>query len=184
MTAGRALGPNSPIPDKLYFKIGEVAELVGVQTHVLRYWEKEISAIRPTKSTSNQRRYRRKDVELFREVRRLLYEERYTLAGARRRLTGRQPTPEDFEPMPADLPAKGESDPPLEQATLMSTPRFPSEEAPVAPPPSDTAGVAPEPHVPRDFYLPAAAPGLRDGERLERIKAGLRDLIRLAGEVP
>lgn len=89
MTAARTgarLTPNSPIPKKLYFKIGEVSQLVGVRAHVLRYWEKEISSIRPTKSASNQRRYRRRDVELFREIRRLLYEERYTLAGARKRL--------------------------------------------------------------------------------------------------
>ena len=82
-----ALAPNSEIPDKLYFKIGEVSQLVGVQAHVLRYWEKEVPTIRPTKSASNQRRYRRKDVEVFREIRRLLYEERYTLAGAKKRLT-------------------------------------------------------------------------------------------------
>jgi DNA-binding transcriptional MerR regulator len=88
-----ALGPDSPIPDKLYFKIGEVAKLVGVQAHVLRYWQSEIPAIRPSKSTSNQRRYRYKDVEIFREIRRLLYEERYTLAGARRRILTRETGP-------------------------------------------------------------------------------------------
>ena len=76
----------APIPEKLYFKIGEVAELVGVQTHVLRYWEKEVPAIRPAKSASKQRRYRRRDVELFREIKSLLYKERYTLAGARKYL--------------------------------------------------------------------------------------------------
>jgi len=83
-----ALGPQAPIPDKLYFKIGEVARLVGVHAHVLRYWEKEVPAIRPGKSVSNQRRYRHRDVELFREIHRLLYAEKYTLAGARRRLWG------------------------------------------------------------------------------------------------
>jgi len=89
--------PADEIPDKLYFKIGEVADLVGVQTHVLRYWEKEIPSIRPAKSASNQRRYRRKDVEIFREIRRLLYQERYTLAGARKRLMGRGESPEPAE---------------------------------------------------------------------------------------
>lgn len=98
--------PQSAIPDKLYFKIGEVADLVGVQTHVLRYWEKEVPSIRPQKSDTNQRRYRRKDVESFREIRRLLYEERYTLAGAKRRLLGTDmetPTVDevvDFPPEP------------------------------------------------------------------------------------
>ena len=83
---GGNLGPDSVIPDKLFFKIGEVSLLVGVQPHVLRYWEKEVSSIRPGKTASNQRRYRRKDVEVFREIRRLLYEEKFTLAGARKRL--------------------------------------------------------------------------------------------------
>ena len=80
------LSPESMIPEKLYFKIGEVSQLVGVQPHVLRYWEKEVASIRPGKTASNQRRYRRKDVEVFREIRRLLYEEKFTLAGARKRL--------------------------------------------------------------------------------------------------
>ena len=81
------LSPESMIPEKLYFKIGEVSQLVGVQPHVLRYWEKEVASIRPGKTASNQRRYRRKDVEVFREIRRLLYEEKFTLAGARKRLS-------------------------------------------------------------------------------------------------
>ncbi len=71
---------------KRYFKIGEVVALVGVEAHVLRYWEKEVPGIRPGKSASNQRRYRLQDIERFREVRRLLYEEKYTLAGAKIRL--------------------------------------------------------------------------------------------------
>ena len=83
----KALGPDSPIPDKLYFKIGEVAKLVGVQPHVLRYWEREVSSIKPGKTAANQRRYRRRDVELFRETKRLLYDEKFTLAGAKQRLS-------------------------------------------------------------------------------------------------
>ena len=105
-------GISSEIPDKLYFKIGEVSFLVGVQPHVLRYWEKEVAAIRPGKTASNQRRYRRKDVELFREIRRLLYEEKYTLAGARKRLTTPEKPiePEDFEASaPGRLKAIAES---------------------------------------------------------------------------
>jgi DNA-binding transcriptional MerR regulator len=74
------------IPDKKYFRIGEVVDLVGVRSHVLRYWEREISTICPAKSASNQRRYHRKDVELFMELKRLLRDERYTLAGAKQRL--------------------------------------------------------------------------------------------------
>ena len=91
------LTPTSEIPDKLYFRIGEVARLVGVEAHVLRYWEKEVPSVRPIKSASNQRRYRRKDVEIFRQVKRLLYEERYTLAGAKKRLISGPQTGEQDE---------------------------------------------------------------------------------------
>jgi len=74
------------LPDKLYFKIGEVARLVGVKPYVLRYWETEFSIVRPGKTRSKHRLYRRKDVETLLEIRRLLYAERYTIEGAKRRL--------------------------------------------------------------------------------------------------
>src|SRR6185295_7712387 len=74
------------LPDKLYFKIGEVARLVGVKPYVLRYWETEFSIIRPGKTRARHRLYRRKDVETLLEIRRLLYRERYTIEGAKRRL--------------------------------------------------------------------------------------------------
>jgi DNA-binding transcriptional MerR regulator len=74
------------LPDKLYFKIGEVARLVGVKPYVLRYWETEFSVLRPGKTRSKHRLYRRKDVETLLEIRRLLYAERYTIEGAKRRL--------------------------------------------------------------------------------------------------
>src|ERR1041384_7444210 len=78
--------PPDPLPDKLYFKIGEVARLVGVKPYVLRYWETEFSVLRPGKTRSRHRLYRRKDVETLLEIRRLLYAERYTIEGAKRRL--------------------------------------------------------------------------------------------------
>jgi DNA-binding transcriptional MerR regulator len=77
---------NPELPDKLYFKIGEVAKLVGVKPYVLRYWETEFSILRPGKTRSRHRLYRRKDVETLLEIRRLLYTERYTIEGAKRRL--------------------------------------------------------------------------------------------------
>jgi DNA-binding transcriptional MerR regulator len=85
-----------PIPDKQYFRIGEVARLLGVKPYVLRFWETEFRAIRPQKTKSQQRLYRRRDVELLRDIRRLLYEERYTIEGARQRL--REPA-EPAEPV-------------------------------------------------------------------------------------
>lgn len=71
------------IPDKLYFRIGEVAQLAGVEPYVLRFWEGEFPQLAPKKSGSGHRLYRRKDVELILEVKRLLYEKRYTIEGAR-----------------------------------------------------------------------------------------------------
>jgi DNA-binding transcriptional MerR regulator len=74
------------LPEKLYFRIGEVAELVGVEPHVLRYWEREFRTIRPTKSAKGQRVYSRRDVENLMRVRELLYKEGFTIAGAKKKL--------------------------------------------------------------------------------------------------
>ena len=77
------------VPDKLYFRIGEVAKLVGVEQHVLRYWGKEFPRLGPKKSGSGHRLYRRKDVELALQIKHLLYEKRFTIEGARKHLEGR-----------------------------------------------------------------------------------------------
>ena len=79
--------PADGIPsDKLYFRIGEVARIVGVKPYVLRYWESEFSGVRPGKSRSNQRLYRRKDVEKLLKIKDLLHARRYTIEGARQYL--------------------------------------------------------------------------------------------------
>ncbi|MCW5836554.1 MAG: MerR family transcriptional regulator, partial [Labilithrix sp.] len=74
------------LPPKLFFRIGEVAGLVGVEPHVLRYWEREFRSIRPTKSAKGQRVYSRKDVENLLRVRDLLYRDGFTIAGAKKKL--------------------------------------------------------------------------------------------------
>ncbi len=74
------------IPDKQYFKIGEVAEIAGVEPYVLRYWEPEFKSIRPEKTRSNQRLYRRRDVETVLTIKKLLYDEGFRIDGAKRRL--------------------------------------------------------------------------------------------------
>lgn len=74
------------IPGKRYFAIGEVSELCGVKPHVLRYWEQEFSQLKPVKRRGNRRYYQRHDVVLIREIRALLYEEGFTIGGARQRL--------------------------------------------------------------------------------------------------
>jgi DNA-binding transcriptional MerR regulator len=78
----------SMLPAKLYFRIGEVADLVGVEPHVLRYWEREFRSIRPSKSAKGQRVYSRRDVENLMRVRELLYAQGFTIAGAKKRLQG------------------------------------------------------------------------------------------------
>ena len=79
------------IPDKIYFKIGEVADLVGVKSHVLRYWEEEFKSLKPVKSRSNQRLYRREDIEQALLIKSLLYQQGFTLSGARQQLKNPQP---------------------------------------------------------------------------------------------
>jgi DNA-binding transcriptional MerR regulator len=75
------------IPDKLYFRIGEVSDLVGVEPYVLRYWETEFPAVGPKKSDTGHRMYRRKEVELLLRIKYLLYEKKYTIEGARQYLS-------------------------------------------------------------------------------------------------
>jgi DNA-binding transcriptional MerR regulator len=92
--------PGNALPDKLFFKIGEVAQIVGVRAHVLRYWESEFAALRPMKTRGSHRVYRRRDVELAVLLRRLLHEEGLTIAGAKRRLreSGQHRVAEPSEP--------------------------------------------------------------------------------------
>lgn len=85
------------IPNKRFFKIGEVSRIVGVPTHVLRYWEREFSLVRPRRAPSKQRIYKRKDVEMLLYIKKLLHQEKFTIAGARKKL---QPASEPSQPHP------------------------------------------------------------------------------------
>ncbi len=100
------------LPAKLYFRIGEVSSLVGVEPHVLRYWEREFRSIRPTKSAKGQRVYSRRDVENLMRVRELLYAEGFTIAGAKKKLqkTGLEP----FAIVPVETPAETPVETPAE----------------------------------------------------------------------
>ncbi len=94
------------IPDKLYFKIGEVATLLDIKTHVLRYWETEFTALQPVKSRANQRLYRRKDVETALLIKDLLYRQGFTIAGARKKISSdlrSQGPPENIEEAPTEI---------------------------------------------------------------------------------
>ena len=93
------VGPVQEIPDKLYFRIGEVARLAGIKPYVLRFWETEFRTLDPKKSGTGHRLYRRKDVEQVLEIKRLLYEKRFTIEGARKFL--------EHQTKPAAPPASG-----------------------------------------------------------------------------
>jgi len=73
-------------PEKLFYRIGDVAEITGIKSHVLRYWESEFSVLHPRKNRAGQRIYERRDVELVLQIKKLLYEQRYTISGARQLL--------------------------------------------------------------------------------------------------
>jgi DNA-binding transcriptional MerR regulator len=95
-TTGKTAGQSAPEPSpaigdllptgKLYYRIGEVSEITGVKTYVLRYWESEFRGMVPQKSRSKQRLYKRRDIEMILLIKKLLYDERYTIAGARQRI--------------------------------------------------------------------------------------------------
>ncbi|HET6490086.1 MAG TPA: MerR family transcriptional regulator [Syntrophales bacterium] len=74
------------IPDKTYFRIGEISKILGVEPYVVRYWETEFSTIKPIRTKSEQRLYRRKDLEELALIKRLLYQDKFTIAGAKKRL--------------------------------------------------------------------------------------------------
>ena len=91
MAGERSGGPQDPvIPDRMFFRIGDVSALVGVEPHVLRFWESEFPSLAPRKTNTGQRQYRRKDVETVIAIKRLLYDEGFTIAGARRALRSKR----------------------------------------------------------------------------------------------
>jgi DNA-binding transcriptional MerR regulator len=99
-----------PVPDKLFFRIGEVSQLVGVEPYVLRYWESEFPGLTPKKSNTGQRMFRRKDVEMLLNIKQLLYVRKFTIEGARKALKSEKTDPiivsrqEELFPVPDPLP--------------------------------------------------------------------------------
>ena len=90
----KEIAPAPEIPDKLYFKIGEVSDIVEVPTYVLRFWESEFKRISPKRTSSGQRLYRRRDVELILKIKNLLYNKKFTIEGAKRHLAGKTDIPQ------------------------------------------------------------------------------------------
>lgn len=202
------LDAHSDIPDKLYFKIGEVAELVGVHTHVLRYWEKELPCVRPIKTATNQRRYRKKEVELLREVKRLLRDEGYTLSGVKKRMLSRggevsevtrlenkaswqtNTTPQRQKKQDDSTTTKQESigsDVPKRE--LVETSKQDPKKSHVvraSVPDSSIHVLQTEKLSTPNMQEPIVSPHLNvvSADKLHRVKQGLQDLIRLAGKTP
>jgi DNA-binding transcriptional MerR regulator len=178
------------LPDRRYFRIGEVAGLLGVKPYVLRYWETEFPQVRPQKSRSGQRLYRRREVEVLLDIRHLLYERGFTIAGARKalkemeeaRLSGRAPELAPMsgtEPPPTDGTAMG---------AMSRAPSVPPQAAELTGPPS----TLPPPSNGHDVDhggLPSLTPqraeqlslalAQADSVLLEELRDGIRDLLGL-----
>jgi DNA-binding transcriptional MerR regulator len=118
--------PATSIPQKLFFKIGEVCELAGVQAHVLRYWETEFPMLSPQKNRAGQRTYRRKDVEVALRIKELLYDEQYTIAGAKKKLATELRSPgREAGVAPTKTPLRSLQPPPSLAARLAAAPQPP-----------------------------------------------------------
>ncbi len=166
-----------PIPEKLFFKIGEVCDITGVQAHVLRYWESEFPMLAPQKNRAGQRTYRKRDVEMVLRIKELLYEDQYTIAGAKKKLTGELRGASKLKVVTPEMGAPAPSEAPPATPQLVPAPPPPTDEpAPLAfvearlaaPPPDTPAPAEPEPEPPLTSDRRAA---------LRRLEEQLRDLL-------
>ena len=106
-----ASGGQPEIPNRLFFRIGEVTKIAGVEAHVLRFWESEFPTLSPRKTPKGQRQYRRKDLETILAIKQLLYNDKYTIAGARRALRANSAVARQAEPEPAAAASAGAGTP-------------------------------------------------------------------------
>jgi DNA-binding transcriptional MerR regulator len=150
------------IPEKLFFKIGEVCDLTGVQAHVLRYWESEFPMLAPQKNRAGQRTYRKRDVEMALRIKELLYEDQYTIAGAKKKLAGELRGASKLKVVPSpDMNAQ----------------------APTAQPALQSAATPPPPVESRQAYQSSSTPSeslpMMDDQRMavRRLAEQLRDLL-------
>jgi DNA-binding transcriptional MerR regulator len=142
------------IPEKLFFKIGEVCDIAGVQAHVLRYWESEFPTLAPQKNRAGQRTYRRRDVEMALRIKQLLYDEQYTIAGAKKKLASE---------------IRGGA---VREASTSMTPKAPARS--LSPPPSLAGRIA--------TATPTAPPGNDQRAALRQIAKELREILDLLDE--
>src|SRR5688500_1571532 len=160
------------IPEKLFFKIGEVCDITGIQAHVLRYWESEFPMLAPQKNRAGQRTYRKRDVEMVLRIKELLYEDQYTIAGAKKKLTNELRGASKLKVVTPEMSAQPSAAPNSPQ--LVPPPDSASEELPERPQQfSPAAEAAPEPEV-----------ELTDERReaLRHLRQQMRDLLSLLDE--
>ncbi|HEV2879942.1 MAG TPA: MerR family transcriptional regulator [Pyrinomonadaceae bacterium] len=164
------------IPEKLFFKIGEVCDITGVQAHVLRYWESEFPMLAPQKNRAGQRTYRKRDVEMALRIKELLYEDQYTIAGAKKKLVGEIRGASKLKVVTPDMNASSVATEEIPQETnahASSQPQQASSAPPTLAAPSYASDeeIAPaEPDVPLTDERRAA---------LRRLREHMRELISL-----
>jgi len=151
--------PKARVQKRLYYKIGEACKALGIQPYVLRYWETEFPALTPSKSRSGQRVYSEKELEIIRRIKELLYEEGYTIAGAKKKLETELASGGLAEAARDEPAEEGETPAPARNSTARSRP---------APPP------APD---------PAAALDTSGGERVQRLLSGVEEALQEAREI-
>lgn len=155
------------IPEKLFFKIGEVCDITGVQAHVLRYWESEFPMLAPQKNRAGQRTYRKRDVEMVLRIKELLYDEMYTIAGAKKRLTNELRGASKLKVVTPEMGAQSAA------APALPPPQFGQESAPRAAETRYENGPAPRPE--------GEAPALTDERRaaLRLLRYQAQELLKL-----
>ncbi len=162
------------IPEKLFFKIGEVCEITGIQAHVLRYWESEFPMLAPQKNRAGQRTYRKRDVEMVLRIKELLYEDQYTIAGAKKRLTNELRGASKLKVVTPEMSGQAAGPSP--------SPSFaPSTHAPSEDEPPRAFDDSQEDSAPPPTFQPEPPPRLTDDRRaaLRRLREQLRDILLL-----
>src|SRR3712207_8544808 len=116
------------IPEKLVIKNGEVCEITGIQAHVLRYWETDFPMLAPQKNRAGQRTYRKRDVEMVLRIKELLYEDQYTIAGAKKKLTGELRGASKLKVVTPEMGAQAQPEAPPAAPQLVTPPQPPTDE--------------------------------------------------------
>ena len=179
------MAPKARVQKRLYYKIGEACKALDIQPYVLRYWETEFPAISPSKSRSGQRVYSEKELDIIRRIKQLLYDEGYTIAGAKKKLESELANgtllraDEAADPQAAEAAAAAEPE---------AAPR-PPRRAAASPPAAATAGPASEPgDGPRQVPLalgdqPGGQLDTRGDERIQRLRSGVERALAEAREI-